>query len=70
MEIVVSFTPQPLYSQGKGPQYALDRRVGGLQIQSGPCGEEKNLLFLPRIEPQMYSLQPVAIMTELSLLHI
>jgi hypothetical protein len=39
---VVSFTPQPLY-----PQYPLDGRLGGPQIQSGCCGEEKNLLLLP-----------------------
>jgi hypothetical protein len=28
---VVTFTPQPLYSQGKTPCYPLDRRLGGLQ---------------------------------------
>jgi len=26
---VVSFTPQPLYPQGKSPWYPLDRRLGG-----------------------------------------
>jgi hypothetical protein len=28
---VVSFIPQPLYSQGKSSRYALDRRLGGPQ---------------------------------------
>jgi hypothetical protein len=28
---VVSFTPQPLYSQGKSSRYPLDRRLGGPQ---------------------------------------
>jgi len=28
---VVSFTPRPLYPQGKGPWYPLDRRLGGPQ---------------------------------------
>jgi hypothetical protein len=38
-----SFTPRPLYLQGKGPWYPLDRRLGGLQSRSGRCGEENNL---------------------------
>jgi hypothetical protein len=28
---VVSFTPRPLYPQGKSPYYPLDRRLGGHQ---------------------------------------
>jgi len=28
---VVSFTPRPLYLQGKSPWYPLDRRLGGPQ---------------------------------------
>jgi hypothetical protein len=40
---VVSFTPRPLYSQGKSPWYPLDRRLGGPQSRSGRGGEEKNL---------------------------
>jgi hypothetical protein len=39
---VVSFTPPPLYSQGKSPWDPLDRRLGGPQIRSGRGGEEKN----------------------------
>jgi hypothetical protein len=31
---VVSFTPQPLYPQGKNPWYPLYRRLGGLQSRS------------------------------------
>jgi hypothetical protein len=32
---VVSFTPQPLYPQGKSPLYPLDRRLSGPQSRSG-----------------------------------
>jgi hypothetical protein len=39
---VVSFTPRPLYPQGKSPCYPLDRRLGGPQKRSGHGGEEKN----------------------------
>jgi hypothetical protein len=39
---VVSFTPRPLYSQGKSPWYPLDRRPGGPQSRSGRGGEEKS----------------------------
>jgi hypothetical protein len=38
---VVSFTPQPLYPRGKSPWYPLDRRLVGLQCQSGRGGEKK-----------------------------
>jgi hypothetical protein len=39
---VVSFTPRPLYPQGKSPSYPLDRSLGGPQSRSGRGGEEKN----------------------------
>jgi hypothetical protein len=39
---VFSFTPPPLYSQGKSPRYPLDKRLGGLQSRSGHCDEQKN----------------------------
>jgi len=39
---VVSFTPRPLYTQGKSLWYLLDRRLGGPQSLSGRGGEEKN----------------------------
>jgi hypothetical protein len=32
---VVSFTPRPLYSQGKSPWYPFDRRLDGPQSRSG-----------------------------------
>jgi hypothetical protein len=38
---VVSFTPWPLYSNGKSPCYPLDRRPCGLRSSSGRGGEEK-----------------------------
>jgi hypothetical protein len=33
---VVSFTSRPLYSPGKSPQYALNRKLGGLHRRSVP----------------------------------
>jgi hypothetical protein len=40
---VVSFTPRPLYVREKSPLYALNRKLGGPQGQSGRRGEEKIL---------------------------
>jgi hypothetical protein len=54
----VSFTPRPLYPQGKSPSYPLDRRLGGPQNRSGCGGEEKNSQPLPGPEP--WIIQPVA----------
>jgi hypothetical protein len=49
---VVSFTPWPLYPQGKSPWYPLNRRLGGPQSRSGHSGgEEKNSQSPPGIEP-------------------
>jgi hypothetical protein len=48
---VVSFTPRPLYPQGKSPWYSLDRRLGGPQSRSGRGGEEKNSQPSPGFEP-------------------
>jgi hypothetical protein len=44
---MVSFTPRPLYPQGKSPWYPLDRRLGGPQSRSGRGSEEKNSQPLP-----------------------
>jgi len=43
----ISFTPWPLYSQGKNPRYPLDSRLGGPQSQFGRGGEEKNTFIAP-----------------------
>jgi hypothetical protein len=48
---VVSFTPRPLYPQGKSPWYPLDGRLGGPQSRSRYGDEEKNSQSPPRIEP-------------------
>jgi hypothetical protein len=40
---VISFTPRPLYTQGRSPRYPLDRRLGGPQSQSGQYGDVKIL---------------------------
>jgi hypothetical protein len=63
---VVSFTPWPLYPQGRSPRYPLDRRLVGPQSWSGGGGEEKNSQLLPGLEPPV--VQPVAqlCITELS----
>jgi hypothetical protein len=49
---VVSFTPRPLYPQGKSPWYPFDRTLVGPQSRSGRGGEEKNSQSPPGIEPQ------------------
>jgi len=48
---VVSFTPRPLYPQGKSSWYTLDRRPGGTQSRSRRGGEEKN--SQPRAETRI-----------------
>jgi hypothetical protein len=48
---VVSFTPLPLYPQGKNPWYPSDWRMGGPQSRFGRGGEEKNSQPPPGIEP-------------------
>jgi hypothetical protein len=48
---VVSFTPQPLYSQRNSSWYPLDRGLGGSQSRSGRGGEERNFQPLPGLEP-------------------
>jgi hypothetical protein len=48
---VASFTPRPLYSQGKTPWYPLDRTLGGPQSRSGYGGKDKNSQPLPGLEP-------------------
>jgi len=47
---VASFTPLPLYLQGKSPLYPLDRRLDGPQSRSGRGDEEKNSQPPPGIE--------------------
>jgi hypothetical protein len=40
---MINFMSRPLYPLGKSPRYQMDRRLDGLQNQSGRLGEEKNL---------------------------
>jgi hypothetical protein len=54
---VVSFTPLPLYPEGKSPWYLFDRKVGGLQSRSGR-GDERNSQPFPGLESPI--IQPVA----------
>jgi len=55
---VVSFTPRPLYRQGKSLCYPFDGRLGVPQNLSGCGGEEKISLPLPGFDPPL--LQPIA----------
>jgi hypothetical protein len=55
---VVSFTPRPLYAQGKRPLYPLDRRLGGPESWSIRGGEENNSQPLPGLETPI--IQPIA----------
>jgi hypothetical protein len=51
---VVSFTPRPIYPQGKSRWYPLDRRLGGPQSHSRCGGEEKNVTF-QKAEGKLFS---------------
>jgi hypothetical protein len=55
---VVSFTPRPLYPQGKSPCYPLDRRLSGSQSRSGCGGEKKNSQPLPGLKSPI--IQPIS----------
>jgi hypothetical protein len=44
--------PVALTLEGKRPQYPMVRTVGGFRSRSVRCGVQKNLLFLPEIEPR------------------
>jgi len=55
---VVRYMPRPLYPQGMSTWYPLDRRLGGLQNQSGSGGEEKK--FSAPTGNQNPVVQPVA----------
>jgi hypothetical protein len=57
---VVSFTPRPLYSQGKGPWCPLDKRLGGPQSRSGRGGKKKNSQPRRESNPRTPIVQPVA----------
>jgi hypothetical protein len=50
LKCVDSFTPRPLYPQGKSSWYPLDRRLGGPQSRSGR-GEELHIHLLSGLEP-------------------
>jgi hypothetical protein len=53
---VFSFTPRPLYFQGKSPRYPLNRRLGGIQSRSGRPEGDKNILPKKRIKSRPSSL--------------
>jgi hypothetical protein len=49
---IVSFTPRPLYPQGRSSWCPFDRRLGGPQRRSGRGSEKKNSQPLPGLKPQ------------------
>jgi hypothetical protein len=63
---VVSFTPRPLYPQGRSACYPLDRRLGWPQSRSGRGGEENNSQPLPGLEPPIIQSVAQRYTTELS----
>jgi hypothetical protein len=56
---VVSFTPRPLYHRGNNPWYPLDRRLGGLQTQSGRNGGVEILAPLRKSNSYPLIIQPI-----------
>jgi hypothetical protein len=58
----VSFTPRPLYPQGKSPWYPSDRRLGGPQSRCGRGGEKKNSHPRRKSNPRTPIVQPVDFM--------
>jgi hypothetical protein len=66
---VVSFTPRPLYPQGKRPRYPLDKRLGGPQYRSGRRGKEKilPLLGLEKYGPIYYAMETKIAIPRISL---
>jgi hypothetical protein len=65
---MVSFTPRPLYPQGKSPWYPLNRKLGGPQNRSGHGVQDKNLSPYRESNPDhpITSAYPVPTPTELS----
>jgi hypothetical protein len=51
--LTVRFTLLPLYLRRTSPRYQLYRRLGGFQDRSEQYAEEKNILPLLGIEPQL-----------------
>jgi hypothetical protein len=55
--LVASFTPLPIYTRGKSPQYPFDRRLGGPQSRSGQYGENRTQAVQPVARsPKLYRL--------------
>jgi hypothetical protein len=58
---VAGFKLQPLFFLGKSHWYPLNRRLGGLQSQTGYSGEQKNLLPFSGTKHKSSVFQPMAI---------
>jgi hypothetical protein len=64
---VVSFTPRPLYPQGKRPWCPLDSRLGGPQSRSGRGDEERDSHPCRDSNPRSYSFPCVFLTGHLAL---
>jgi hypothetical protein len=62
----VSFTPRPIYSQGKSRRYAFGKRLGGTQSRCGRGDVDKKYLSRPCREsnPHRSHMNPVTILSE------
>lgn len=65
MEASVNFKPRRRFSRNRS-RYPLNRRLGGLQSQSGRSREGKSLSFVPGFNPQRPAQSQVLIPTDLS----
>jgi hypothetical protein len=54
MEVSDQLPTPAAFLRGRIPEYSLIRRMVGLQTGIERCGEEKNLLLLPEIEPRAF----------------
>ena len=71
LNLVVSFTPRPLYPLGKNPALRTEQVAGrmGLQSQSGRFAEYTGSLPLPGIDPRLISCPAVGLVTILTELY-
>jgi hypothetical protein len=58
MEVSGKLHTLATFTHRREPRYPLNRRLAGLQTQSGHFGEEKNLLILLGFKPRI--IQPIA----------
>jgi hypothetical protein len=60
---VISFTPRPRFTPGKGLPVPLDRRLGGPRSTSGHGGYRKNPMPLPGIERRNRACEIISVLS-------